>query len=197
MTVKQYQALLTYLGYDPGGVDGANGPNTTAAIKEFQAAEGLTVDGTVGNATEAALLDAVAEGRFKTEETASITESNSSLTGTFWDNIKYFSRSEFKCQCGGKYCNGYPAEPSEALVRIAESLREEIGKPIIITSGLRCATHNAEVGGVSNSRHISGKAMDFYVSGWTASQLLAKTQARSDLRYSYAINDNCVHMDVV
>ena len=32
MTVKQIQALLTYLGYDPGDVDGSLGKNTRSAV---------------------------------------------------------------------------------------------------------------------------------------------------------------------
>ena len=32
MTVKQIQCLLTYLGYNPGAVDGVNGLKTVAAV---------------------------------------------------------------------------------------------------------------------------------------------------------------------
>jgi len=199
MTTKQIQSLLTYLGYDCGTVDGLTGPKTVAAVEAFQSAEGLMVDGIAGGDTEAALLAAVADGRFCVEEESNCSEkaNSSEAPGTFWDDIKHFTRAEFKCQCGGKYCNGYPAEPSETLLRAAEDIRGQIGKPMIITSGLRCPTHNAEVGGVSNSRHISGKAMDFYATGMTAAQLLTVAQAHSSIRYAYAINDRCIHMDVL
>ena len=63
MTIKQIQCLLEYLGYDPGLIDGANGPNTEDAVRAFQAAEGLTADGIPGPLTEAKLLEAVAAGR--------------------------------------------------------------------------------------------------------------------------------------
>ena len=63
MTIKQVQCLLTYLGYDPGAIDGANGKNTMAAVKKFQAQEGLDPDGVPGGKTWAALLDAVSQGR--------------------------------------------------------------------------------------------------------------------------------------
>ena len=72
MTTRQIQNLLDYLGYDPGVIDGANGPNTEDAVRAFQAAEGLTADGIPGPLTEAKLLDAVAAGRvYKPQETAS------------------------------------------------------------------------------------------------------------------------------
>ena len=45
VTIKQIQSLLTYLGYNPGAVDGADGANTQAAVRRFQQAEGLTVAG--------------------------------------------------------------------------------------------------------------------------------------------------------
>ena len=41
MTVRQRQLLLAYLGYDPGAIDGANGPKTKAAIKAFQQDSGV------------------------------------------------------------------------------------------------------------------------------------------------------------
>ena len=31
-----------------------------------------------------------------------------------------------------------------------------------ITSGLRCKAHNKAVGGVDNSKHLEGRAVDFY-----------------------------------
>ena len=53
MNIRQIQNLLDYLGYDPGPIDGANGPNTEVAVRAFQAAEGLTADGIPGPLTEA------------------------------------------------------------------------------------------------------------------------------------------------
>ena len=43
--VSQAQALLTDLGYEPGAVDGIEGPRTAEAIRAFQTATGLEVDG--------------------------------------------------------------------------------------------------------------------------------------------------------
>jgi peptidoglycan hydrolase-like protein with peptidoglycan-binding domain len=53
--VRLAQQLLTDYGYDPGPVDGAFGPKTEQAVKEFQAAFLLTVDGIVGPKTWAML----------------------------------------------------------------------------------------------------------------------------------------------
>lgn len=50
-SLKQIQQQLNKLGYGPLTEDGASGPKTTAAIKKFQAAKGLTADGIVGPKT--------------------------------------------------------------------------------------------------------------------------------------------------
>lgn len=192
MTTLQIQSLLTYLGYDPGEVDGLPGKNTRRAVLEFQAQEGLATDGSPGPLTQAALLDAVAAGRFRSEDSKSPEEA----TGTFWDEIRYFKREEFRCKCGGKYCNGFPSEPNETLVRVADAIRKEAGASITVSSGLRCTRHNANVGGVINSRHLSGKAMDFCVKGWPANKTLAAVKKHSQIRYTYAIDGSYVHMDV-
>lgn len=54
--VKTVQRLLNAMGHKCGSVDGIIGTKTLAAVKKFQAAEGLTADGIVGAKTWAALL---------------------------------------------------------------------------------------------------------------------------------------------
>ena len=59
--VKSVQEALSQLGYDIGkfGADGILGSGTIAAIKAFQEAKGLSIDGIVGPDTVKALQDAV------------------------------------------------------------------------------------------------------------------------------------------
>ena len=49
--VRELQQALKGLGYDPGAVDGHFGPRTEIAVKAFQKAQGLTVDGIVADIT--------------------------------------------------------------------------------------------------------------------------------------------------
>jgi peptidoglycan hydrolase-like protein with peptidoglycan-binding domain len=58
--VAYLQQLLIAAGHDPGPVDGIFGPRTEAAVREFQQANGLQVDGVVGIQTWTA-LDPIAE----------------------------------------------------------------------------------------------------------------------------------------
>ena len=157
MNVLQVQCLLAYLGYPVGAPDGITGSQTRQAVMLFQAAEGLTADGDPGQETQTALLAAVAAGRMY----APVKVENAE-TGTFWDDIQYFRREEFRCQCGGKYCNGFPAEPVEETVRLADEIRRRAGVPLNVNSGVRCKQHNADpnVGGVWNSLHLTGQAID-------------------------------------
>ena len=157
MTIKQIQLLLTYLGYDPGDIDGANGKNTIAAVRRFQADYGLTADGDPGTMTQKMLIGAVAGTAAKV---TIVNKVDKVTTGTFWDDIQYFTREEFRCQCGGKYCDGFPAEPAEETVRMADEIRRRAGVPLTVNSGLRCEKHNAAVGGVANSLHRTGQAVD-------------------------------------
>ena len=77
---------------------------------------------------------------------------------------------------------------------VAENVREHFGKAMPVSSGLRCTRHNANVGGVSNSRHLSGKAMDFCVSGVPAATVLSYVKQQKGIRY--AIDGSYVHMDI-
>lgn len=56
--VRALQARLTALGFSTGGVDGRFGPETDAAVRAFQQARGLAVDGLVGPLTRQALAAA-------------------------------------------------------------------------------------------------------------------------------------------
>jgi peptidoglycan hydrolase-like protein with peptidoglycan-binding domain len=49
--VRDLQEALKALGYDPGPIDGAFGTTTETAVKAFQQASGITVDGIVGKVT--------------------------------------------------------------------------------------------------------------------------------------------------
>lgn len=149
MTIKQRQALLFYLGYYVGAIDGIAGQMTKISVTAFQKDYGLTADGVCGTETEKALKHAVTYGMPAKKVEAE----------TGWEGIKHFKKSEFACKCG-KYCNGYPEDIDMKMVKYADAIRERIGKPISINSGLRCKTHNANVGGVSNSQHLYGTAAD-------------------------------------
>lgn len=195
MTIKQIQALLTYLGYDPGTVDGINGPNTTAAVLAFQTQEALEKDGKPGPATQAALLAAVAEGRMYTPAAADTPSSGQ--PPDWWAEIKHFKRSDPGIRCPCPRCGGFPAEPTERLMRLADSVREQAGVPMNPSSTVRCQAHNDELpGSAKNSRHLSGRAMDFCLKGWSSARTLALVRKQPGVHYAYAINDSYVHMDV-
>lgn len=224
MTIKQKQWQLWYLGYYGGEIDGIWGSLSRDATVKFQQDNGLETDSIFGPLTEAKsveivkgiqdILEVPADG-LAGEQTKQATIAYQKANGldpdgiagpltrkalaqedNWWESIEYFHRSEFKCQCGGKYCNGYPAEPKKALVQTADRVRKHFGAPALVSSGVRCPQHNTNVGGVSNSRHLYGKAMDFCVEGKTAQQVIGYVQSQPEIRYAYAIDGNYVHMDV-
>lgn len=119
-----------------------------ASIIDFQRAVMYPkwVDGKYGKQTDNALRTAINVKRF----------------------TKNFETKEFRCECGGRYCGGYPdyMKPSE-LVHI-QTIRDHYDRPITITCGLRCPAYNRALNGsISNSLHLTGQALDFYQRGVT------------------------------
>jgi peptidoglycan hydrolase-like protein with peptidoglycan-binding domain len=53
------QFALSKVGFDPGAVDGIDGPKTKASVKAFQQAMGIEADGIAGPMTKKALLAAL------------------------------------------------------------------------------------------------------------------------------------------
>ena len=182
MTAKQKQCLLEYLGCYTGAIDGIWGEKSRQATEDFQRSCGLDPDGVFGEETARRIREVIAAGE-------------APVAGSFWDEIQYFRRDEpfIACPCGK--CGGFPVEPSEKLMRLADRVREHFGAPMIPTSTVRCPAHNAAVGGVPTSYHLKGKAMDFYIKGLTASTVLAWVRTQG-VHYAYAIDGSAVHMDV-
>jgi peptidoglycan hydrolase-like protein with peptidoglycan-binding domain len=54
-TIRDAQQALKDKGFDPGPVDGVNGPSTRAAVKKYQAEQNITADGVLGGKTLDAL----------------------------------------------------------------------------------------------------------------------------------------------
>lgn len=96
--------------------------------------------------------------------------------------MKYFSSSEFfKSDTAEKYqVDNIPndAQLSQVLgnikalvLNVLDPLRAMIARPIIITSGYRSQRVNELVGGSKTSQHLTGKAADFHVLGYTPQQM--------------------------
>ena len=73
-----------------------------------------------------------------------------------------FKSTEFDCH-GSGCCSSTNVD--EKLVEYLQKIRDHFGKPVEISSGYRCATHNKNIGGATNSRHSKGQAADIYISG--------------------------------
>lgn len=164
-------------------VDGLAGASTVAATKKYQKLKGLPQTG-IADAKTLAMVQEDAPDPDVEE------------TGDWWDDIEYFTRDELKCKCGGRYCNGFPAEPKEILVRLADRARKHFGKPAHNVSCLRCRQHNANEGGVANSQHMYGEAMDIRIDGVTANDLYSFFKKQPEVRYTYKINNTNVHFDI-
>jgi len=69
--------------------------------------------------------------------------------------------------------NGIDNRPSVAVLanakllitKVLEPIRNHFNKPITVNCIYRCPVLNAKVGGVSNSQHVLGQAVDFTIAG--------------------------------
>lgn len=69
-TMKGVQEALVKLGYDPGTVDGFDGPHTQKAVKAFQETAGIGADGIVGPVTREKLAEALRAIEHRAEDTS-------------------------------------------------------------------------------------------------------------------------------
>ena len=88
----------------------------------------------------------------------------------------HFTPRELACRCGGRFCAGEYWHAPDFLDAL-EALRGDIGHPLVINSGHRCAVWNTYVGGVRFSLHRS-IAVDISLAGHDRHALLAAAERR-------------------
>lgn len=75
-------------------------------------------------------------------------------------NLKYFNEdSDFLCEDGCGY------DVIDQIKLMADAAREAYGHALFISSGARCESWNAEVGGIPGSNHTLRTAIDVYAPG--------------------------------
>ena len=106
-----------------------------------------------------------------------------------------FSRHEFACKCGCGY-GLKRGDVDTGLVQQLQELRDEVERPISITSGCRCAKHNRNVGGARNSQHIHGTAADIKVAGLSPKEVYRILNAKYPKSHGIGLYRSWVHFDV-
>lgn len=165
MIVKQIQCLLTYLGYDPGAIDGIDGPKTQAALEKFRADYGVGAEGLVG-----AVAGTVAKVERPKDEATGYAEEYLQADGCYHiprDVDVQLSKNLWAHEvvCQGKGCCT-ESIISKRMVETFQAIRDDYGDSIEIAtadgSGYRCPRHNSEVNGANGSLHLTGAAFDLH-----------------------------------
>ncbi len=186
--IKDRQKYLKKIGLYTGKVDGIEGSNTKKAYKFFNIIFLNKSSDKYTKETEK-LLKEIYKSYCKSKY----------MKSTDWKYFPNFKESEFKCTCKGKYCDGYNGRKNKCymkLIMFAQYMRNYYDKPISISSGVRCRKRNKQVGGVSNSKHIVFKAMDFKVSNLKAKEVIKVVKKMPLVNYTYEINNYYVHANI-
>lgn len=76
--------------------------------------------------------------------------------------MKFFKLEEFSAKdANGQRIPGTGGNMRASTLVKCDVLRELYGKPLIVASGYRTPERNAQVGGVKNSSHLQGYAVDW------------------------------------
>ncbi|MFF0558429.1 D-Ala-D-Ala carboxypeptidase family metallohydrolase [Streptomyces sp. NPDC004266] len=141
-------------------LDGDFGPGTEAALRRFQAAYGLTVDGVAGSETFSRL---------------NALESSDGSTAHF--DFSEFESKDGSGFSGGKVSATTVKENVRRNMYKLEALRRKCGDlAVTVNSGFRSISHNASVGGAANSMHLYGIAADVAVSGLSTKTVYQKAE---------------------
>ncbi len=101
----------------------------------------------------------------------------------------HFMLHEFECRDGSHQVRLHPR-----LLEMLQKLRNQINRPVIITSGYRNPTHNKNVGGSPRSQHLLGTAADIAVRGMSPQELAPRAEAIGFT--GIGLYRNFLHLDI-
>jgi zinc D-Ala-D-Ala carboxypeptidase len=104
-----------------------------------------------------------------------------------WPN---FSPTEITCRGTGKLLVNEPA-----LDKL-QSLRDRLGKPLIVRSAYRCPEHNRAVGGAKSSKHLHGAAFDIDMANHNPSAFEAAAREVGFLGFGFYPRSSFMHIDL-
>jgi len=173
--VARMQEILKKAGFDPKGIDGKFGPNTLAALKKFQAANGLVVDGICGPKTWAALTGTkppVVTNPPKDDFTGSfpkVPKGLAEIKAVFGEPGKNQVTVKLPLGPGGKEINVTCHEKIAPVMKamLAEAKEKGLLKHIKTFDGMYCNRNKKPTSGATSSQkstHAWGTAFDINAS---------------------------------
>lgn len=100
-----------------------------------------------------------------------------------------FSPREIACKGTGEIA------VNEAAMDKLQSLRDHLGKPLILTSAYRSRSHNRRVGGAKNSYHMRGVAFDVRMENHDPHEFEAAAREAGFTGFGYYPKSGFMHID--
>lgn len=99
-------------------------------------------------------------------------------------------KGNLKCPCGK--CSG---ELDSNLLSLLSLVEKQMGKELSVNSGYRCPSYNLSVGGVTNSAHTKGLAVDLSIDNSIDRYRLIQVLIWMDVK-RIGIGKTFVHLDM-
>ena len=122
------------------------------------------------------------------------------MTTTFYDNWRdvpdtawrwpNFSPAEIACRGTGKLL------VNEAALDKLQTLRDRLGKPLIVRSAYRSPEHNRAVGGATRSKHLIGAAFDISMANHDPVVFEAAAREVEFLGFGFYPRSGFMHVDL-
>jgi len=107
---------------------------------------------------------------------------------------KYFSKDEMKCKCCGE------CHMDEHFMDMIDSLRQGVGRPLVVSSGYRCEKHDDEEAARAKKppsrNHTRGQAVDLEC--LTSDKRYAIIKVAVELKFKrIGIGKTFIHLDLI
>ena len=111
------------------------------------------------------------------------------------DLTDHFTTAEHACNgCNDGDCGKFQ-KLHPKLYPLLEELRAVVERPLPISSGYRCESHNERVGGSKNSQHLHGCAVDIRLPNRNIVHEVALEAVLCDFK-GFGLYDTWLHLDL-
>lgn len=104
--------------------------------------------------------------------------------------LKYFKPEEFTMDGKVVYTH-----MDGRFLKILDSVRNNMGKPMKITSSYRTEEYNDKINGAPKSIHCQGRAVDIYIGNWTGKEKRQLNRILLDMDLTFGFAKTFVHID--
>jgi hypothetical protein len=108
-----------------------------------------------------------------------------------------FDKRDFQCRCPTCAADGLRPATKISVVEAVQRIRDAIGSPLVVSRGVSCASHNEDIGGAKDSRHLPehADAVDIVTFDSAHAAMIVMAAIKDQTFTTFLVEAHHIHLD--